>query len=134
MSDVLTPEQRHRCMSNIKGKNTKPETIVRRLVYSLGFRYRLHRSDLPGKPDLAFIGRKKAIFFHGCFWHMHSCRNGQVKPKTNEEFWFEKRMKTKVRDTENQKALEELGWKNLIVWECEIQDSQLSEKIRNFLD
>ena len=85
MTDVLTPEQRRRNMAAIKGKNTQPEMIVRRLIHSMGYRYRLHRKNLPGKPDLVFPGRRKVIEIYGCYWQMHNCRYGQVVPKTNAE-------------------------------------------------
>jgi DNA mismatch endonuclease, patch repair protein len=104
-ADVLTPEQRRRCMSRIRGKNTTPEKLVRKLIFGMGYRYRLHDKRLPGKPDLTFISRRKVIFVHGCFWHMHDCRYGRVYPKTNEEFWKEKRCRNVERDCENQKSL-----------------------------
>lgn len=133
-SDVLTPEQRSRCMSRIKGKDTAPERLVRSLVFSMGYRYRLHDKRLPGKPDLVFSGRKKVIFVHGCFWHMHSCRFGEVKPKTNVGFWEAKRRRNVERDRENEVALLMAGWSLLIVWECETKDiSMLKEKLRIFL-
>ena len=87
MADVLTPEQRQRCMSAIKSKDTKPEMVVRRMVHAMGFRYSLHKKQLPGKPDLVFTRLRKIIFVHGCFWHMHNCRYGKVKPKTKAVTW-----------------------------------------------
>ena len=122
MSDVLTPEQRRRNMSAIKGKNTKPELVVRKLVHSLGFRFRLHRKDLPGKPDLVFPKLRKIIFVHGCFWHMHDCRYGRVTPKNNAEFWAAKRLRTVHRDASIEEQLNALGWKVFPVWECQIRD------------
>ena len=119
MCDVLSPEQRRYCMSRIRSKNTKPEIIVRKIAWGLGFRYRLHQKELPGKPDLVFSGLKKIIFVHGCFWHMHTCKYGRVVPKTNAEFWQEKRLSNKIRDQNNIKALKGLGWKILIIWECQ---------------
>lgn len=118
MVDVLTPEQRRKCMASIRGKDTKPELVVRKLVHAMGFRYRLHRSDLPGKPDLVFIGLKKIIFVNGCFWHMHRCRYGRVKPKTNPKFWQTKRESTRERDTRDRNALKKKGWEVLVIWEC----------------
>nr|VFJ92440.1 MAG: T/G mismatch-specific endonuclease [Candidatus Kentron sp. LFY] len=119
MTDVLTPEQRKRCMSSIRGKDTKPEMIVRRIVHAMGYRYRLHYKGLPGKPDLVFPGRRKVIFVHGCFWHMHDCDYGRVKPSTNEEFWEKKRRGTEERDENNQNLLQQLGWEVLVIWECQ---------------
>lgn len=134
-TDVLTAEQRSRCMSKIHGKNTEPEKLVRSLVYSLGYRYRLNDRRLPGSPDLVFIGRHKVIFVHGCFWHMHDCRNGRATPKANAEFWKKKRLRTVQRDQETVEALRECGWDCLTIWECEIKDkAALVEKIRFFLE
>lgn len=134
MSDVLTPEQRKRCMSAIKGKNTKPELVVRRLVHGMGFRYRLHHRGLLGTPDLAFVRLRKAIFVHGCFWHMHDCQFGRVRPKTNDAFWNDKRQKTKERDQRNRAGLLRIGWRVLVVWECEIQKKTLSNRLKRFLE
>jgi DNA mismatch endonuclease (patch repair protein) len=135
MADVLTAEQRRRNMSAIKGKNTKPEMIVRRLVHRMGYRYRLHRKDLPGKPDLVFPSRRKVIEIYGCYWHMHDCPYGRVVPKTNTEFWQNKRYSNVARDRKNIRALEEQGWKVLVLWECQIKDTvHLHECIRQFLD
>jgi len=134
MSDVLSPEQRHRCMANIKSKNTKPEIIVRSAVWSLGYRYRLHKKDLPGKPDLVFTKSKKIILVHGCFWHMHSCRFGRVIPKTNAVFWQVKRLSNRTRDKKNMKDLKNLGWHVFVVWECQTRDiPKLIVKIERFL-
>lgn len=128
MADVLTPEQRHRCMSRIKGKDTKPEMIVRRMVHAMGYRFRLHRKGLPGKPDLVFGPRRRVIFVHGCFWHVHDCKYGQVKPKTNASFWGAKRGETRKRDQRNIRALEAEGWQVLVIWECETRDGEALEK------
>jgi DNA mismatch endonuclease (patch repair protein) len=134
MADVHTTEQRRFNMSRIRGKDTKPEMKVRRLIHSLGYRYRLHGKDLPGKPDLVFPGRRQVIFVHGCYWHMHSCRYGQVVPKTNTEFWQTKRLSNVTRDERNIAALEAAGWRILVLWECELKDENLlTEKIRAFL-
>lgn len=122
-------------MSAIKGKNTKPEMIVRRLVHGMGYFYRLHCKVLPGKPDLVFLGRRKVIEIYGCYWHMHDCPYGQVVPKTNTEFWQNKRLSNVVRDRKNVAALEEQGWRVLVLWECQVKDiNQLRERIRQFLD
>lgn len=135
MADVLTPEQRRRNMAAIKGKNTKPEMVVRQLVHSLGYRYRLHRKDLPGKPDLVFPSRRKIIEVYGCYWHMHDCPYGKVVPKTNAEFWQTKRLSNVTRDKENMEELAKQDWRVLVIWECEVKDkNQLQERIRQFLD
>ena len=135
MADVHTPEQRRRNMSAIKGKNTKPEMIVRQLAHSLGYRYRLYRKDLPGKPDLVFPSRKKIIEIYGCYWHMHDCKYGRVTPKTNAEFWQKKRSDTVERDKRNRAELEKLGWKVLVIWECQVKDKdELQERITHFLE
>jgi DNA mismatch endonuclease (patch repair protein) len=109
-------------MSQNKGKNTSPEISVRRLVYSLGFRYRLHRRDLPGCPDMVFPGKKKVIFINGCYWHRHNCERGRSIPETRKAFWQSKFKKTIERDKKNHKALRKSGWKVLIVWECQTRD------------
>lgn len=133
-TDVLTPEQRSRCMSRIRGKNTSPEKVVRGLAYSLGYRYRLHDRRLPGTPDLVFRGRRKIIFVHGCFWHMHDCRYGKVRPKTNSAFWEAKRTRNTQRDREHMEKLEALGWTVLVIWECETKDiTTLTQRLQAFL-
>lgn len=132
--DVLTPEQRSLCMSNIKGKDTKPEKIVRSLVFSMGYRYRLHDKRLPSTPDMVFSSRRKIIFVHGCFWHMHNCRYGQVRPKANAGFWEAKRNRNVQRDQESMMALHAQDWATLVVWECETKDMvALKQKLKTFL-
>ena len=134
MADWLTPEQRRRVMQAIKSKDTGPEMAVRRLAHRLGYRYRLHRKGLPGRPDLVFGGRKKIIFVHGCFWHAHSCRYGRA-PTSREEYWLPKLKRNKERDAENQAKLRELGWSVMVIWECEIKDTaKLIDRITSFLD
>ena len=118
MTDVLTPEQRKYNMSRIRYKNTRPEMIARSAVHRMGFRYTLHNSALPGKPDLVLTRHKKIIFVHGCFWHMHTCKYGIVKPRTNAEFWENKRLGNVKRDRKNIRELKKNGWQVLIVWEC----------------
>jgi DNA mismatch endonuclease (patch repair protein) len=112
----------------------KPELLVRRFVHRLGYRYRLHRKDLPGKPDLAFIGRKKAIFVHGCFWHQHAeCREGRL-PGTNLSYWGPKLKRNTERDLQSLKEFADRGWKTLVVWECEIVDEDaLRARLLSFL-
>ena len=122
-------------MRRIRSKNTIPEMIVRRIVYTLGYRYRLHVKDLPGKPDLVFRSRKKAIFVHGCFWHQHrACREGRV-PGSRRSYWAVKLARNVERDREHLAALRRGGWKTLVLWECELGDKQgLVERIDGFLD
>ena len=134
MVDVHSKRQRSYNMSQIKSKNTKPEILVRSLVHHMGFRYSLHRKDLPGKPDLVLVKRKKVIFVHGCFWHMHRCRYGSVVPKTNKKFWKIKREGNVDRDKRNLRKLRKEGWKVLVVWECQTRNSErLIDKLKKFL-
>lgn len=122
-------------MRAIKGKDTTPEMIVRRLVHKMGFRYRLHRKELLGKPDMVFIGRQKIIFVHGCFWHLHSqCREGRL-PRSNGGYWEPKLIRNVERDAKARAALTNDGWNVLVVWECETKDLALLEKrLRDFLE
>lgn len=122
-------------MRAVKGKNTGPEMIVRRLVHALGYRYRLHRKDLPGKPDLVFPARRGVIFVHGCFWHQHDCPRGARSPKSNRDYWLPKLRRNRERDAKNQARLKEEGWKVLVVWECETKDrDRLARGLKGFLD
>lgn len=125
---------RSQLMSRIRSKDTAPELAVRKLVFSLGYRYRKHYNLLPGKPDLVFIGRRKVIFIHGCFWHQHkNCKVSHI-PKTNTQFWTEKLNKNCLRDITNEQTLIKDGWKVLIIWECEVKNPEsLKHKIINFL-
>jgi DNA mismatch endonuclease (patch repair protein) len=133
MVDSLTPEQRSERMSRIRGKDSKAELIVRRLIHAAGFRYRLHVAKLPGKPDLVFPGRRKIIFVHGCFWHRHDCALGRL-PKSRLDFWLPKLEKNRLRDETNRIALAALGWDCRVVWECELGDREaLSERLTHFL-
>src|SRR5215213_6713342 len=135
MTDVLTPEQRRLNMSRIRNRNTRPEMKVRLLAHRMGYRYRLHRKDLPGTPDLVFPGKRKVIFVHGCFFHMHNCRYGTVTPRTNEEFWKKKRLGNVERDKRAIGALEEKGWEVLTIWECQTKTPEvLPEILSNFLE
>ena len=120
--DNLSRAQRAGCMAAIRSANTRPEMIVRRLVHSLGYRYRLHRGDLPGTPDLVLPRHRCVIFVHGCFWHMHRCKRGKSTPRTNAEFWRTKREKTRNRDRHNVAALRRAGWRVFVVWECRMRD------------
>lgn len=122
-------------MSRVSGKNTKPELLVRSLLHKMGFRFRLHRKDLPGKPDIVLPKFKKVIFIHGCFWHGHiDCRRSK-RPTTNEVFWKEKLDRNKERDKISLKNLSDLGWGVLVIWVCEINDTQqLKYKLLTFLE
>ena len=134
MADTLTPEERSKRMSLIRGTGTVPEMKLRCLVHRMGFRYRLHVKELPGKPDLVFPSKRAIIFMHGCFWHRHSdCKLARL-PKSKREFWEPKLEANKKRDLLNQQRLKFLGWRVLVVWECEMADAdQLSVIIRKFL-
>lgn len=135
MGDNLTRDQRAHCMSQVKGKDTRPEIIVRELVHRLGYRYRLHQKDLPGRPDLVFPSREKVIFVHGCFWHRHRCRKGRSMPATRKSFWQDKLNGNRARDQSNRRALRRQGWDVLVIWECQTQDiERLSAKLVNFLE
>ena len=133
--DTLTTEQRSRRMGLVKGKNTGVELRVRRLIHAMGYRYRLHRSDLPGKPDLTFASRQAVLFVHGCFWHRHEdCKLARM-PKSKVEFWRHKLDANKARDARNLSTLARLGWRTLVVWECETKDeAALAQRIGCFLD
>jgi DNA mismatch endonuclease (patch repair protein) len=121
-------------MSRVRGRNTTPELAVRRVVHSLGYRYRLHRVDLPGKPDLVFSSRRKIILVHGCFWHRHDGCTKSTAPKTNVEFWQEKFRNNVDRDQRVIASLRELGWNVLVVWQCETAEiERLTEIIKGFL-
>lgn len=130
MTDVHTTEQRSRNMAAIKGRDTKPEMRVRSILHSLGYRYRLHRRDLPGKPDIVLPKYHTVIFVHGCFWHCHDCRWGNVIPKTRAEFWSDKRGGNVARDERHKAALEATGWKVVTIWECQ---SRSTEELRGLL-
>jgi DNA mismatch endonuclease, patch repair protein len=124
-------EQRSSIMRAVHSYNTAPELAVRRLLRIAGLTgYRIHRKDIPGKPDIAFIGRKKAIFVHGCFWHGHNCQRGSRIPKTNTDYWQNKINRNRQRDSEHQDQLAKLGWSVMIIWECEISNP---DSLRNNL-
>ena len=133
MADKLTSERRSTNMARIRSKNTKPEMIVRRMVHGMGFRYRLHRKDLPGKPDLVFGPSRKVIFVHGCFWHQHSCQEGRI-PASRRDYWVPKLKRNIERDKEAIGKLREDDWDVMVVWECETKDVDLLKcRIRDFL-
>ena len=120
-------------MRAIRSKDTLPEMLVRSLVHRMGFRFRLHRKDLPGKPDMVFPSKKKVIFVHGCFWHSHDCKPGLI-PRTNQDFWLHKLEQNSDRDRRNLQALTEDGWKPFVVWQCELENiSDVSAKVEQFL-
>lgn len=124
MADRLTPERRSWLMSRVGGKNTTPEIRVRKAVHALGLRFSLHRKDLPGKPDIVLRRWKTVIFVHGCFWHRHpGCRKASM-PKSRKKYWSEKFDANVERDKHNQAALEDMGWRVLVVWECETKDPE----------
>lgn len=121
MADTLTPERRSALMASVRPRDTKPELIVRRMLYAQGWRYRLHRKELPGTPDLVFAGRRAVIFINGCFWHGHSCRLGRL-PKSRPEFWGPKLASNRLRDARKIAQLVESGWRVMTVWQCSLAD------------
>lgn len=126
---------RSRTMRAVRDRDTKPEMVVRKLVHGMGYRYRLHRKGLPGKPDLVFPARRKAIFVHGCWWHGHDCKRGAREPASNRDYWLPKLQRNRARDARNEAKLHELGWETLTIWECRIKDrAKLESAIRDFLD
>ena len=127
-------EQRSRIMRAVKGRDTAPEMLVRHLAYGMGYRYRLYRTDLPGKPDLTFPGRRKVVFVHGCFWHGHDCARGARRPKRNAEYWANKIARNRIRDKASLMALRTLGWKALVIWECELLElARVKRRLSRFL-
>lgn len=120
-------------MQSVKSKNTGPELVVRRLLHGMGYRYRLHRGDLPGKPDIVFVSRRKAIFVHGCFWHGHDCPKGRL-PKSRLDYWQSKLDKNMVRDRTKTEQLKSLGWSVLVIWQCETVDTEaLAVRLQDFV-
>jgi DNA mismatch endonuclease (patch repair protein) len=133
--DTLTKAQRSARMRRIRSKDTAPELALRRLVWSLGYRYRTNRRDVPGNPDLTFIGRRRAIFLHGCFWHRHRCTMGQRTPKSRIKFWLDKFDRNVARDKVVMRELRSCGWRSMVVWECELRNAARVEKrVKAFLD
>ena len=121
-------------MQAVKSQNTGLEMTVRRMVHAMGYRYRLYRKDLPGKPDLTFPKRRKVIFVHGCFWHQHDCPRGARSPKSNRDYWLPKLRKNRERDVQHQAKLRDAGWEVLVLWECQMKDGQwLAATLRRFL-
>lgn len=135
MTDVFDPVKRSAVMRRVKGRDTGPEKTVRRLLTALGARYRLHRKDLPGRPDIVMAGRRLAIFVHGCFWHGHDCARGARVPQQNRDYWLGKVARNRERDIASRAALEAAGWRVEVVWECELKDEaglrdRLAEMLR----
>ena len=129
-----TPEIRRRTMQAVKSEDTGPELTVRRLAHGMGYRFRLHRKGLPGKPDLVFPRLRKVIFVHGCFWHGHDCTRGARVPVQNRAYWTKKIARNKARDEDVQAALTVAGWKVFVLWECEIRDQErMCRQLRKFL-
>jgi DNA mismatch endonuclease (patch repair protein) len=129
MADVFSKKKRSQIMSNITGKNTMPELIIRKALFSEGYRYRLHRKDLPGNPDIVFPSRNKVIFINGCFWHGHNCKKAAL-PETNKQFWKKKINGNVERDKTNSIKLKQMKWKSFVVWQCEIKKGTLGKKIK----
>src|SRR5262245_15498793 len=135
MPDKLSCEERSKNMARVRPKDTAPEFVVRRAAWRLGYRYRLHSKDLPGKPDLVFRARRKIIFVHGCFWHSHLHCKRATKPQSNVEFWDKKLRRNAERDAANLAALEKQGWKVLTIWQCELKDRPLLDRrLKKFLE
>lgn len=136
MTDPHTPEQRRYNMSRIGGKNTKPELIVRRLLHRMGYRFRLHRRDLLGSPDIVLPKHGVVIFVHGCFWHRHGCKEGQVMPATRTDFWMRKFEQNMARDRRANRKLRALGWRVITVWECQtkpMKRESLAKRLEKFI-
>lgn len=135
MVDTVAPQVRSRIMAQVKSKGMKPEMQVRRLLHGLGYRYRLHRKDLPGRPDLVFPARRKVVFVNGCFWHFHSDCPRVRMPATNRNYWQTKLERNRARDERNIELLEKGGWAVTTVWECQLQDmASTTERLIAFLD
>ena len=134
MTDIFEPRKRSEIMSRIRGRDTKPELTVRRIAHGLGLRFRLHRKDLPGCPDIVFPRHRAVIVVHGCFWHRHPGCKHASSPKTRESYWKNKFKDNVVRDTRNETALRDLGWRVMVIWECETKDHEaVADRIESFL-
>lgn len=133
MTDRCSAEERSAIMARVRAKNTHPEIAVRRLVHGLGYRFRLHRRDLPGTPDLVLPKHRAVVFVHGCFWHQHDCRRGRRQPASNRAYWGPKLARNVERDRAAESALLRLGWRVFTVWECEITATDLADRIDRFL-
>ena len=134
MTDVYSPEKRSAVMRRVKGRDTTPEKTVRRVLTSLGARYRLQRKDLPGKPDIVMPGRRLALFVHGCFWHGHACARGARVPKQNRDYWTAKVARNRARDEAAREALTAAGWRVETLWECELKDeAALTQRLQGLI-
>jgi len=133
MTDVFSQAKRSAVMRRVKGRDTTPEMKVRRALTALGARYRLHRKDLPGSPDIVLPGRRLALFVHGCFWHGHDCARGARVPKANRDYWVAKLARNRARDAWSRTALEAAGWRVEILWECELKDVALRARLAQLL-
>jgi len=134
MVDTVSPKKRSETMRAVKGGDTVPEMYVRRLVYSRGYRYRLHVRGLPGCPDLVFSSRRKVIFVHGCFWHQHRCKRGSRIPGANREYWVAKLGRNVERDRATKRKLKRMGWSVMVIWECETKPARLEELERRIVE
>lgn len=134
MTDIVSAATRSRMMAGIKGENTKPEVLVRKALFAAGFRFRLHRRDLPGKPDIVLAGRRIAIFVHGCFWHKHAHCAYFKMPATRTQFWEAKFAGNIARDRRAQSQLAEAGWRVLVVWECAIRNEEIRAALPELLN
>lgn len=133
MPDTVSQQTRSRIMRSVRSKDTKPEMIVRKWLHARGYRFRLHRKCLAGNPDIVLPKYRAAIFVHGCFWHRHHCKAGSRIPTSRQEYWIPKLEGNRERDRRNQENLEKMGWRCLVLWECEIKDRSLMEqKLENF--
>ncbi len=133
MTDPFTPAERSAVMRRVKSKDSKAELTVRKALTRMGLRYRLHRKDLPGSPDIAFPGRRLALFVHGCFWHGHDCKRGARAPKANADYWSDKIARNRARDIRTQEALTAIGWRSATVWECELKAAELATRLEALL-
>ena len=134
MTDIVSKEQRSWNMSRIGGRDTGPELVVRRTAHRMGYRFRLYRKDLPGTPDLVFSKHRLSVFVHGCFWHRHNGCRFAYSPKSRVEFWTEKFKQNVARDNRNQNALRDMGWRVLVIWECETRNIQnVDNRLRRYL-
>lgn len=135
MTDTVDGERRSQIMRSVRSKNTGAEWAVRRQIFAMGYRYRLHCKDLPGKPDIVFSKKKKVIFVNGCFWHGHIACPRAKMPQSNRDYWTQKIGRNMQRDRSNLQALNDSGWRALVIWECELRDAQaLKNRIRDFLN
>jgi DNA mismatch endonuclease (patch repair protein) len=134
MKTKKTEMTRSAIMRSVKSRDTEPEMAVRRFVHRLGYRFRLHRKDLPGTPDLVFSRLKKVIFVNGCFWHGHTCARGNRMPKSNRDYWTSKIARNRGRDQLNRSLLQEQGWEVFIAWECRIKSLQAKAELKAFLE